>query len=190
MPHLLWHDIGTPPLNLEKKITLYTISLDDIVYRVFFPSNLEGECLCETGPWFTQSHQKTARCHPNLSPLMSSHGYWGPILLRIMALLLILECVAINIQQYTYTVTHVSFLMIDKANVRIARMSDYTCVLFVLGFSFHWRIFYSNGDVTITGEGLQPSKFNLYSVLIFMHSVVRVFCVPHLLRHGAFIWSS
>ena len=48
------------------------------------------------------------------------------------------------------------------------------------GFPSHSRIFHSNGDVTITSEELQPSKFNL----------VRVFCVPHLLRHGTFIWSS
>ena len=39
------------------------------------------------------------------------------------------------------------------------------CFLFLWGFSFHSRIFYSYGDVTITGEGLQILTYTVDSLL-------------------------
>ena len=35
--------------------------------------------------------------------------------------------------------------------------------LFVLGFSSHWRIYHSYGDITITAEGLQILTYARHS---------------------------
>ena len=52
-------------------------------------------------------------------------------------------------------------------------------VLFLWGFSSHSRSFHSNGDVTVTGEGLALMAIKQWGF----------FSVPHLLWHGASIYN-
>ena len=43
-------------------------------------------------------------------------------------------------------------------------------ILFVCGFSFTWRIFHSNGYVTINGEGLQIRTHTQWAVRVLQHA--------------------
>jgi hypothetical protein len=54
-----------------------------------------------------------------------------------------------------------------------------------LDCTFRSRIFHLYGDVTIIGEGLQNS--GLCSALMAFEQG-RIFIVPHLLRHGAWVF--
>ena len=57
--------------------------------------------------------------------------------------------------------------------------------LFVWGFSSNSRIFYSYGDATNTGEGLQILTYARHSWPLSSEGL----SVPHLLRHGTSIYN-
>ena len=58
--------------------------------------------------------------------------------------------------------------------------------LFVWSFSYNSRIFYSFGDVTIAGEGLQILT---YSLAIMAIEQWGFFSMPHLLWHGTSVYN-